>query len=318
MEPTDWESDVSGDSIDFIDEFCNDDLPESIRPLLGDPYFLQELCALPPFWQLGDAIGDNEKDGWLGDLKATFLRMARTCPSNSSVSSNDIATAILDSLYSCRGLLTNLPAFNALSARKKSMMRAQVIAELDDLVPGWQCGTDTIRSGTAAEAKTIAHSARPVGGGLASPTVTTPRVSSNGLYSGTVIAAANANFVMVDEIAGPVVAGSATAGREQAAKEAAQRTKAAKAAARRENAAKEAACRNQSSQETARRNKAAKETARQEKAAKGAACRKQAALEAERRENPAKAAACWRQPSQEAARRATIVQDAGRGTYVVL
>ena len=49
MEPTDWESDVSGDSIDFPDEFCNDDLPESIRPLLGDPYFLQDLCALPPF-----------------------------------------------------------------------------------------------------------------------------------------------------------------------------------------------------------------------------------------------------------------------------
>ena len=56
MEPTDWESDVSGDSIDFIDEFCNDDLPESIRPLLGDPYFLQEVCALAPFLQLRDEI----------------------------------------------------------------------------------------------------------------------------------------------------------------------------------------------------------------------------------------------------------------------
>ena len=116
MEPTDWDSDVSGDSIDFIDEFCNDDLPESIRPLLGDPYFLQELCALPPFWRLRDAIGDREMDEWEDDLKATFWRMARTCPSNSSVSSNDIAMAILESLYSRRGLLTNLPAFHALSA----------------------------------------------------------------------------------------------------------------------------------------------------------------------------------------------------------
>ena len=70
MEPTDLESDFSGDSIDFPDELCNDDLPESIRPLLGDPYFLQELCALPPFWQLGDAIGDTEVDECLGDLKA--------------------------------------------------------------------------------------------------------------------------------------------------------------------------------------------------------------------------------------------------------